>query len=435
MIYRTSQQQTHDIFSFGMTLMLMTLTVGMTKSLFVEESEPETNLLPMVKVEKPVVTVECPICHKIIEIPDYDGYKITRSEALKRHIEQEHAKSPSRYPQNLFIERGEPIPAQYRHLSGFLRDPLPDYRLLTEFLPAVETESGEKKIDAVMKQLQAGVESIQSSEQFRLFLTTMSKFHDYSIGNQILIMFQRPEATRVAGFTTWRDLGRFVKKGEKGIAILAPVMPPRPVCPACGEKVAKNARYCPNCGEALEETIDSPRFFRVVYVFDVSQTEGKPLPEMKVPVLTGEANDDLFAWLRYHLKQKGIPLDFSSKPDINPGVKGYYSREGIWVRPEEPPAQQLKTLLHETAHYYSEDVFRLARVDAETIAESAAYVVGTHFGFDTGVRSFPYVALWAKDKKILENNLGAIKKVSTIMINALSEIQGMVFAQVVKVWN
>ncbi len=267
-MYRTSQQQTNDVFSFGMTLLLMTLTVGMTKSLFSEESEPEINLLPMAKVEKPVVTVECPICRKIIEIPDYDGYKITRSEALNRHIEQEHAKSQGRYPQTLFIERGEPIPTHYRHLSGFISEPLPDDRLLTEFLPSVDAETGEKKIDAVMKQLQAGVESIQSSDQFRLFLTTMSKFHDYSIGNQILIMFQRPDATRVAGFTTWRDLGRWVKKGEKGIAILAPVMPPRPTCPACGVKVAKNARYCPNCGEGLEETEESPRFFRVVYVFE-----------------------------------------------------------------------------------------------------------------------------------------------------------------------
>ncbi len=432
-MYHTSQKQTQDIVSFGMILLLMTLTVGMTKSLFSEESEPEINLLPMAKAKKPVVTVECPICSRIIDIPDYGT--ITRTEALRRHIEKEHAPGSGLHRLPAFVETGECVPPRYRHLIGWLNAPIPGYSLNVDLLPSVDVETGEKKIDAVMKQLQTGVESIQSSDQFRLFLTTMSKFHDYSIGNQILIMFQRPDATRVAGFTTWRNLGRWVKKGEKGIAILAPVMPPRPVCPACGGKVAKNARYCPNCGEALEEMVDSPRFFRVVYVFDVSQTEGKPLPEFAVPVLTGEANEDLFTWLRYHLKQKEIPLDFSPKPDLNPGVKGYYSREGIWIRPEEPAAQQLKTLLHEVAHYYSEDVFRLPRADAETIAESTAYVVGAHFGFDTGVRSFPYVALWAQDKKVLENNLGAIRKVSTTMINALSEIQGMVYPQVVKAWN
>ena len=158
-------------------------------------------------------------------------------------------------------------------------------------------------------------------------------------------------------------------------------------------------------------------------VSDVSQTEGKPLPEFEVPVLTGEANDELFTDLLAHMRQRGVTVDFEPKPHMDPGVKGFYSHTGIWVRPEEPGAQQLKTLLHEVAHYYSEGVFHIPRQDAETIAESAAFVVGTHFGFDTGVRSFPYVALWAKDKKVLENNLGAIRRVSTTIIEALEEIR------------
>jgi len=89
------------------------------------------------------------------------------------------------------------------------------------------------------------------------------------------------------------------------------------------------------------------------------------------------------------------------------------------VRPEEARAQQLKTLLHEMAHYYSEGVFRIPRRDAETIAESAAFAVGAHYGFDTGVRSFPYVALWSEDKKVLEQNLASIRKVATTIIEAL----------------
>ncbi|MDD4985199.1 MAG: ArdC family protein, partial [Dehalococcoidales bacterium] len=130
--------------------------------------------------------------------------------------------------------------------------------LAVDLLPAVEVEVGEKKIDAVMKQLKAGVEGIQDSYQFRLFLTTMSKFHDYSIGNQILIMLQKPDAARVAGFSTWKDLGRWVKKSEKGIAILAPVMPPR-------QKPEERER-----DEAETETEIEPRpvFFKVVYVFE-----------------------------------------------------------------------------------------------------------------------------------------------------------------------
>ena len=152
---------------------------------------------------------------------------------------------------------------------------------------------------------------------------------------------------------------------------------------------------------------------------DLSQTEGEDLPEFEIPVLTGEANEELFADLLTHMKQRGVSVEFDSRPDMDPGIKGFYSHTGIWVRPEEPRAQQLKTLLHEIAHYYSEGVFHIPRADAETIAESAAYVVGAHYGFDTGVRSFPYVALWAQDEKVLSENLTAIQRVSNTILEEL----------------
>jgi len=409
--YRPFQEQVNSAFTFGTSLLGMVLIFGFLKSVVSDIQKPETELAPQLlpnlkKISRPV-TVTCPICGRDIEIPEYGS--LTRTEALQRHIELKHRsggnEKPGYQPQ-ILIEGGEPVPHRYSDIIGLLRDPLPEYSLLT-WLPAVEVEAGEKKIDAVMKQLKAGVEDIQDSHQFRLFLTTMAKFHDYSIGNQILIMIQKPEATRVAGFNTWKDLGRWVKKGEKGIAILAPVMPPKgkATCPECGAEVPRKARFCPECGHGLETTseidMEQPRYFRVVHVFDLSQTEGEDLPEFEIPVLTGEANEELFADLLTHMKRRG----------------------GIWVRPEEPRAQQLKTLLHEIAHYYSEGVFHIPRADAETIAESAAFVVGSHFGFDTGVRSFPYVALWAQDRKILENNLGAIRRVSTTIIEALEEVK------------
>jgi len=428
--YRTLQQQANEAFTFGTSLLGMILVFGFLKSMVSGLQEPENDqsppLLPQLKKASKAVTVTCPICGREIEIPEYG--RTTRSDALKRHIEQDHrseGKDRASFQPQVLIEGGEPMPERYRDIIGFLRDPLPEFSLLA-WLPAVEIE-GEKKIDLVMKQLKDGVESIQDNYQFRMFLTTMSKFHDYSIGNQILIMLQKPEAIRVAGFNTWKDLGRWVKKGEKGIAILAPVMPPRSkaTCPGCGAEVSRKARYCPECGQGLETTsgfdMEQPRYFRVVYVFDVNQTEGEDLPEFEVPVLTGEANEELFADLLAHMKQRSVSVDFDSRPNIDPGIKGFFSQAGIWVRPEEPRAQQLKTLLHEIAHYYSEGVFHIPRADAETIAESAAFVVGTHFGFDTGVRSFPYVALWAQDKKVLENNLGAIRKVSATIIEALEE--------------
>ncbi len=115
----------------------------------------------------------------------------------------------------------------------------------------------------------------------------------------------------------------------------------------------------------------------------------------------------------------GVDVGFGSRPNQDPDIKGIYSGKTIWVRPEESRAQQLKMLLHEVAHYYSEGVFRIPRNYAETIAESVAFTIGAHFGFDTGIRSFPYVALWSKDKKILEANLAAIRKISAKIIDTL----------------
>ncbi len=370
-------------------------------------------LLPQVKRKEVIpyrVTVECPICQEVIEA----GEPISsRTEALKRHIEKQHSGKPSKATpelllQSLLGEGGEPIPSQYRDLIGWLSQPLPEYRL--SVLPAVVPAEDERKIDAVLKQLKDGVGNIQDSYQFRLFLTTMSRFHDYSIGNLILIAMQKPSATRVAGFNTWKDLGRRVKKGEKGISILAPVIPPKPK---------------PEKKEGEEEEVEielQPVYFKVVYVFDITQTEGKPLPEFEVPTLTGEANEELFASLLTLMKKRSVQVSFESRPYLDPAVKGQYSPPAqIWVRPEEPRAQQLKTLLHEVAHYYSENVFRIPRADAETIAESVAFTVGAHHGSDTGTRSFPYVALWSKDKKVLEANLAAIRKVSAKVIDALGQ--------------
>ena len=204
-MYQTSQQQTNDIMGFGLFLMFMGVILGLVKNLVTELAEPTGEYLPMTQSKKPMVTVNCPICNKVVDVPDFNS--MTRTDALRKHIDLEHKQG--KFQPQVLIEGGETVPEEYRDIIGFLRGPLPEYSLMT-ILPAVEVEAGEKKIDAVMKQLKAGVEGIQDSYQFRLFLTTMAKFHDYSIGNQILIMLQKPEATRVAGFNTWKDLGRWV---------------------------------------------------------------------------------------------------------------------------------------------------------------------------------------------------------------------------------
>lgn len=325
---------------------------------------------------------------------------------------------------NLFEDekRSSSLPAQCEIVSsqqyGLLRwfgAPVPDYSF------AIETETKERRIDEVLKKLKDGVDDIQQSEHFRSFLLTMSKFHDYSLGNLILIASQRPDATRVAGFSTWKNLGRWVKKGEKGIAILAPCLPPKAI-KSVEPAVEKDDR---DIEEEKKQEVIRPLYFKVVYVFDVSQTEGKELPEFEVPVLSGEANEELFEKMLRLAKTEGLVVSFDSKPDQDPAIKGYYSGKTIWVRPEEARAQQLKTLIHEVAHYSSEGVFRIPRRDAETIAESAAFSVGAHFGFDTGARSFPYVAIWSQDKKVLEQNLGQIRQVTGRIIEGIEALAKM----------
>lgn len=322
----------------------------------------------------------------------------------RKMIEPRYCRSLS--PQCEVCERVSP---QDYTLLSWVGAPVPDYSF------AVEPAIGERKIDEVLKRLKDGVDGIQQSDNFRKFLLTMSKFHDYSIGNLILIMIQKPNATRIAGFNTWKDLGRWVKKGEKGIAILAPCLPPKETRPVPSEVTEGEKEE----GEPEEKEETRPLYFKVVYVFDVSQTEGKPLPEFEVPALTGEASETLFGQLMQLTRAQGLDVSFESRPQQDPDIKGIYFGKDIWVRPEESRAQQLKTLLHEVAHYYSEGVFQIPRRDAETIAESVAFTIGAHFGFDTGTRSFPYVALWSKDKKVLEQNLAAIRKVTARIIEAL----------------
>ncbi|MDD4987182.1 MAG: ArdC-like ssDNA-binding domain-containing protein [Dehalococcoidales bacterium] len=307
---------------------------------------------------------------------------------------------------SLLIQEGngdcEIVRPQHYDVLSWVGAPLPDYSF------AIEPEVKERKIDEVLKRLKEGVNDIQDSDNFKQFLLTMSKFHDYSIGNLILITIQKPEATRVAGFKTWKDLGRWVKKGERGIAILAPCFPPK-----------ENKLETEESKEEDAEIEVSPIYFKVVHVFDVSQTDGAPLPEFEVPSLTGEANEELFERVMELTRVQGLDVSFESRPYQDQAIKGTYSGKSIWVKPEESRAQQLKTLLHEVAHYYTESVFRIPRRDAETIAESVAFTVGAHFGFDSGIRSFSYVALWAEDRKVLEANLTAIRKVSTKIFDAL----------------
>ena len=352
----------------------------------------------------------------------------------------------------------------YTNLLSYFDTPLPfdlrpDYLPDIEYMPATIPSpeearvAREAKVNEVLKRLREGIEKITDSRDFREYLITASKFWDYSFGNQMLIMIQKPGASKVMGFNQWKEVGRFVKKGEKGISILAP----------CGAPTTRRSIFDPYRGQgwleidsipgwqqselrrlsekelkSLKIQVEGGRFmaeqipfalvnsFMVVYVFDISQTEGKPIPEFKVVSLSGTANQALFNRTIEVAKGEGLAVSFESKPGQDPGIKGYYQERGkvIWIRPEEPEAMQEKTLFHELAHYWTLDVMHIPRADAETIAESSAFVVAAHYGFDTGVYSFPYVAIWARDRKVLDKNIKSIMEVVRKMLEKFGEITG-----------
>ncbi|MDD5701279.1 MAG: ArdC-like ssDNA-binding domain-containing protein [Dehalococcoidales bacterium] len=426
----------NTVISFGQAILFMIFVAGLIKALASESDEPKSTnlkLLPrnipksqQTELEDLVISLrEAPTEEDRIFIKltaprkVMEQYRSLSSRQI-RDIEQRYTQKSGSSPYQAATLNVDAI-AVPSDLAWLINDNQSSTRL--DYLPT--TEATENKVEGILKQLKAGVESIQQSDQFRLFLTTMGKFHDYSIGNMILIMLQKPTSTHVAGFNTWKELGRWVKSGEKGISILAPVFPPAARCEKCGARLPRNAKFCSKCGESIDSTDEgaiSPRYFRVVYVFDISQTEGKPLPEFEVPALTGDANEELFSQILVLAKDQNLIVSFESKPEMDPDIKGYYSGKSIWVRPEESRAQQLKTLLHEMAHYYTEGVMGIPRKYAETIAESAAFAVGAHYGFDSGVRSFPYVAVWSEEKKVLEENLAAIRKVTGKIIESLGQL-------------
>ena len=235
-------------------------------------------------------------------------------------------------------------------------------------------------------QLAAAVTSLTESGGWQRMLTVAARFHRYSANNVLLIMVQRPDATRVAGYRKWQtQFGRQVRKGEKGIAILAPM----------------TARIEPDADApaAERERQRLLRGFRVTHVFDIAQTDGPPLPEVRPQLLTGEADPKLFDALTAQTHAAGFRV-VRERPD-DPEANGDVSfvDRVVRVRPELAPAQAVKTLAHELGHVMlhdpQADAPALTRDVAEVEAESVAFLVTGAHGIDSGDYTIPYVAGWA----------------------------------------
>ena len=241
----------------------------------------------------------------------------------------------------------------------------------------------------LMDQLETGLDHLLDSDQFQQWLTVQARFHQYSFGNALLIWSQRPEATKVAGFHAWKKLGRSVKKGEHGIMILAPMTYKTSAQEACPE------------GEGESEEPVRVRF-RVVYVFDVSQTEGAPLPRLVaeslqgMDAITAHFCDELLALAA----AEGLTVNLAATDCAAArGFYGYYQRAlaKIHVAADCQPNQVAQVLAHELGHHLLGHGSHVdeRRSAIETQAESFGYIVCAAAGLPTESFALPYIASWA----------------------------------------
>lgn len=296
--------------------------------------------------------------------------------------------------------------------------------------------SEKQKVKEITDKLEAGLKELFESEKYKSYLSTMSKFHNYSFNNTLLIAMQKPEATLVAGYQAWqKNFERYVNKGEKAIRILAPapykIKEERDkLDPVTGEMM-----FDENGMPQKEETEVTIPAFRAVSVFDVSQTDGKPIPELEVNELlsTVEGYEDFVQAL---MNISPVPIAFE---DIPGDSKGYFStaEKRIAVQENMSESQTLKTMVHEVAHSrlhdkevnQSMDIPVKDRNTKEVEAESVAFTVCQHFGIDTSDYSFGYIAGWSsgRNMKELKSSLDTIRKTASELITgiegAMQELQ------------
>ena len=294
-----------------------------------------------------------------------------------------------------------------------------------------DAKTEKQKVKEITDKLEEGLKELFESEKYKSYLSTMSKFHNYSFNNTLLIAIQKPEATLVAGYQAWqKNFNRHVNRGEKGIRILAP---------APYKIKEERDKLDPVTGEVMLDKDGMPQTeeveikipaFRAVSVFDVSQTDGEPLPELEAKELlsTVEGYEDFIKAVTYVAP---APIGFE---DIPGDSKGYFNIEENRIAVQEgmSESQTLKTMVHETAHSMlhnkevnREDILAPAkdRNTKEVEAESIAFTVCNHFGIDTSDYSFGYIAEWSsgKDMKELKSSLDTIRRTASELITGIEE--------------
>ena len=354
------------------------------------------------------------------------GYLVESGDAWEKHFEGRDVPEDYRimsYPQPT-VELDAAPAVQAAVPEATPQEPRP-------VIPIVLTsEKPAEKLKEITDRLEQGITELFDSERYKEYLRVMSKFHNYSFNNTLLIAMQKPDASLIAGFSVWKNnFGRNVMKGQKGIKILAP----------SPFKIKKEMeKIDPQTQKAIigkdgkpvteEKEITIPAF-KVVSVFDVSQTEGREIPNIAVNMLTGDVEHykDVFAALE---KTSPVPVGFEK---IEGGAHGYYHLEDKRIALDEGMSelQTLKTLIHEIAHAKLHDIDlnapledlenRPDRRTREVQAESIAYTVCQHYGLDTSDYSFGYVAGWSAGRELaeLKSSLETIRSAAAEIINSI----------------
>lgn len=285
-------------------------------------------------------------------------------------------------------------------------------------------EKQEAQLKEITDKLEQGVAEVFQSDNYKQFLDTMAKFPRYSVNNNILIMMQKPDAQICQSFTGWKDMNRFVKKGEKGIKILAPA--PYTIQREQAKLDASGNPMMDKDGEPIMESVElKVNAFKVVNTFDISQTEGQELPSLGVEELLG--NVEGYGTFLEALKQScPVPIAFE---EIEGGAKGFYHQveKRIAIQEGMSEVQTVKTAIHEMAHQKLHAIEnkdkKQSRNSKEVEAESVAYTICQHYGIDTSDYSFTYVAGWSEGKEMpeLKESLNTIRRAASEMITAIDE--------------
>ncbi len=285
-----------------------------------------------------------------------------------------------------------------------------------------QKKSQDDKLKELTDELEAGIKEVFSSTKYKNYLKIMSRFHGYSYNNTLLILLQKPDASLLAGYRTWQGMERNVKKGEHGISILAPS---KKRFTKYMDKIDKDTRkpVLDQDGNPVKvrKEIEYLTFYPTT-IFDISQTEGKPLPSM-TEELKGKVTD--YGIIMDSLKEVApAPIRFDSWEDTK---KGYFSPllNEIVIKSGMSELQTVKTGIHETTHsilHGGENGLKDS-VAMETEAESVAFIVCSHLGLDTSDYSFPYLATWSSGKELpeLKSSLSTIQKTAHSLIEHLDQ--------------